>query len=380
LLWEFGCRFLPRLSARNSNHLRFESSEKKQEAMPALTSCEFIGEKLVIRVRLLAIIIMTLLAGGRAGSQELAEDATVVREDSAPEVLSFDVARVIKNKPTESAAWHEKNLPSFRLAADAIDSAGREQFSTSRASGMTAALAVTPAVVGKPSGFQWRPALEQSFAFLMFEHGARFLREPSTRKQLPGKFWKDYADSVLGLDGWRDGDPLYVNYVGHPMQGAVTGYIQIQNDPKGKSLEFNDPGYWKSRSKAMAWNAAYSVQFEIGPISEASLGNVGKAIDPRTGRTGAAAVDLVVTPTVGTAWLIGEDILDRYVVRRLESTTGNRFLKSLYRGILNPDRAMANMLAGKVPWHRDTRGPIWHPRVAVVPEAGPDSRAGSGTY
>ena len=76
---------------------------------------------------------------------------------------------------------------------------------------MTAALAVTPAVVGKPSGFQWRPALEQSFAFLMFEHGARFLREPSTRKQLPGKFWKDYADSVLGLDGWRAGDPLYVN-------------------------------------------------------------------------------------------------------------------------------------------------------------------------
>ena len=143
----------------------------------------------------------------------------------------------------------------------------------------------------------------------MFEHGVRILREPSTRKQLPGKFWKDYCDSVLGLDGWRDGDPFYVNYVGHPMQGAVTGYIQIQNDPRGKKLEFNDPGYWISRSKAMLWNAAYSVQFEIGPISEASLGNVGKAIDPRTGRSGAAAVDLVVTPTVGTAWLIGEDFV-----------------------------------------------------------------------
>ena len=114
----------------------------------------------------------------------------------------------------------------------------------------------------------------------------------------------------------------------------------------GKKLEFNDPGYWISRSKAMLWNAAYSVQFEIGPISEASIGNVGKAIDPRTGRSGAAAVDLVVTPTVGTAWLIGEDFVDRYVVRRLESNTNNRFLKSLYRGLLNPDRAFANMLAG----------------------------------
>ena len=243
---------------------------------------------------------------------------------------------------------------------------------------LSAALAVTPSANAGPTNFQWKPALEQSFAFLMFEHGMRFLREPSTRKQLPGKFWKDYCDSVLGLDGWRDGDPFYVNYVGHPMQGAVTGYIQIQNDPKGKSLEFNDPGYWTSRSKAMLWNAAYSVQFELGPISEASLGNVGKAVDPRTGRTGAAAVDLVITPTVGAAWLVGEDMVDRYIVRKLENNTSNRFLKSVYRGLLNPDRAMANMLAGKVPWHRDTRGPIWSRRVALSPGGTPISNDGVG--
>jgi|GEM_PF-607640 hypothetical protein len=244
---------------------------------------------------------------------------------------------------------------------------------------LASALAVTTTAKPEPTTFQWKPALAQSFAFLMFEHGVRILREPSTRKQLPGKFWKDYCDSVLGLDGWRDGDPFYVNYVGHPMQGAVTGYIQIQNDPRGKKLEFNDPGYWVSRSKAMLWNAAYSVQFEIGPISEASIGNVGKAIDPRTGRSGAAAVDLVVTPTVGTAWLIGEDIVDRYVVRKLENSTNNRYLKSVYRGLLNPDRAFANMLAGKVPWHRDTRGAIWGRRVAVAPEGkpAPDDRVDS---
>jgi hypothetical protein len=330
--------------------------------------------------------MITLLAGqvGAWGQTLAAETSVRPGETVRPGPLSFDTARQLRM----SVSWlparkSDGTFPSFRRAADAtIDSAGHEQFSSNRAAGVTAALAVTPSEVLEASGFEWRPALEQSFAFLMFEHGARFLREPSTRKQLPGKFWKDYTDSVLGLDGWRDGDPFYVNYVGHPMQGAVTGYIQIQNDPKGKSLEFNDPGYWQSRTKAMLWNAAYSVQFEIGPISEASLGNVGKAIDPRTGRTGAAAVDLVVTPTAGTAWLIGEDMLDRYVVRKLESTTGNRFLKSLYRGLLNPDRAMANMLAGKVPWHRDTRGAIWHRRVAVVPEnkSAPADRVGSGTY
>lgn len=235
-------------------------------------------------------------------------------------------------------------------------------------SSLDSSLHMTPVVAGSPvvsaqtedkKNFEWRPALQQSFAFLVFEHAVRIAREPSTRKELPGKFWKDYCDSVLGLDGWRDGDPFYVNYVGHPMQGAVAGYIQIQNDPRGKNLEFGDPGYARSRSLAMAWTAAYSIQFELGPISEASIGNVGRGIDPRTGRSGAGAVDLVVTPTLGAAWLVAEDMTDRYLIRRLENTTRNRFLKSVYRGLLNPDRAMANMLAGKVPWHRDTRGPIW---------------------
>jgi len=224
---------------------------------------------------------------------------------------------------------------------------------------VVAASSVVSPQADDKKGFEWKPALQQSFAFLVFEHAVRIVREPSTRKELPGKFWKDYCDSVLGLDGWRDGDPFYVNYVGHPMQGAVAGYIQIQNDPRGKMLEFGDPGYGRSRSLAMAWTAAYSIQFELGPISEASIGNVGRGIDPRTGRTGAGAVDLVITPTLGAAWLVAEDMTDRYLIRRLEGTTKNRFLKSVYRGLLNPDRAMANMLAGKVPWHRDTRGPIW---------------------
>ena len=36
--------------------------------------------------------------------------------------------------------------------------------------------------------------------------------------------------------------------------------------------------------KAMAFSASYSVQFEVGPLSEASIGNVG--MDPKDDRVG----------------------------------------------------------------------------------------------
>ena len=47
------------------------------------------------------------------------------------------------------------------------------------------------------------------------------------------------AVSWLG-SGWNDGDPLLYGYLGHPIQGALTSYIQIQNDPRGDGLEFSN--------------------------------------------------------------------------------------------------------------------------------------------
>ena len=44
--------------------------------------------------------------------------------------------------------------------------------------------------------------------------------------------------SVLNLHGWADGDPFYVNYVGHPMQGAVAGRIWLLHDPRYRKAEF----------------------------------------------------------------------------------------------------------------------------------------------
>jgi hypothetical protein len=117
--------------------------------------------------------------------------------------------------------------------------------------------------------FQWGHAVTQSFAFLAVEHSIR-LTQGKTRRELSGKLFNDYFDSVSKLQGWGDGDGVFTNYIGHPMQGAVASFIQIQNDPKGKQLDFgNNSEYWHSRLKAFAWSAAYSTQFEVGPVSEA---------------------------------------------------------------------------------------------------------------
>ena len=55
--------------------------------------------------------------------------------------------------------------------------------------------------------------------------------------------------------------------------------------------------------KAMAWAAAYSTAFEIGPVSEATIGHVGR--DRRT----QGVVDFVVTPTAGLGFILGEDLV-----------------------------------------------------------------------
>jgi len=206
--------------------------------------------------------------------------------------------------------------------------------------------------------FQWRPALVQSGLFALIEHGGR-LAQAGTRDQLKGPFWRDYWTSVKGLSGrWDDGDTKVCNYMAHPMQGAVAGYIQVQNDPQGMYREFSrQPQYWTSRLKALAWSAAYSTQFELGPFSEAAIGNIG--MKPGT----MALVDLVMTPLGGFGWQIGEDAADRYLVQWIESKTGLRGVRIVARSLLNPCRSMANILRGRYPWHRDTREGVSAPRV-----------------
>ncbi len=207
----------------------------------------------------------------------------------------------------------------------------------------------------RPSGFDWNSALQQSTIFLGIQHAFRLATEKGSRADLKGPFFKDYFTTLTKLRGWDDGDPFLVNYIGHPMMGSVTGFIQIQNDPRGikEEVSFKKP-YWMSRLKATAFSFAYSTQFELGLVSEASLGNVG--IRPYDGRKHPMAyVDIVVTPIVGTGWLVGEDLLDRYLIQALEKKISNRVTFVLFRSFLNPTRSFANILRGKTPWYRDNR-------------------------
>lgn len=203
------------------------------------------------------------------------------------------------------------------------------------------------------SNFQWRPALNQAYLFLGIQHAYRLATEPGTLTGVKGPFFRDYFASVRNLRGWRDGDEFFVNYVGHPLQGAVTGFIFINNDPAGRRQEVGrNKKYWMSRLWATAWSAAHSLQFEIGPISEASIGNVGLLPTDKSSHP-MAYVDLVVTPVLGTGWVIGEDVLDRFVIRRVEDKTNNRLIRILFRSFLNPTRSFSNVLRGRYPWYRD---------------------------
>ena len=217
--------------------------------------------------------------------------------------------------------------------------------------------------------FQWKAALIQSVEFLLFEHAFRLVDDPYLRYLLFHKpFWHDYLVSAgqFDMSRWGDGDDFLVNYIGHPMQGGVTGNIYIQNDPQARALKFGkSSAYWKSRMKAMAWSAVYSAYFEIGPgLSEVAIGNEGgytytpgcghyvcdrPGYKPPTNNTGW--VDFIVTPTMGTGVMILEDSLDREIMDRFFQDD-SRFGIKVVRSMLSPTHSMANLLAGRVPWFR----------------------------
>lgn len=205
-------------------------------------------------------------------------------------------------------------------------------------------------------GVNWDGVFKQSALFLGVEHAFRLISEPGTREGMKGPFFSGWLAASGNLHGWADGDPFYVNYIGHPMQGAVAGYIWVHNDGRYGDAAFGaNRHYWKSRLRAAAFSAAYSFQFEAGPLSEASIGKV-QSQWPQQG-----LVDHVVTPFVGTGWMIAEDALDRYVIRKLEGRWDSPYPLVFVRGFLNPSRSMANMLRFKVPWARDDRPGLWSP-------------------
>ncbi len=208
----------------------------------------------------------------------------------------------------------------------------------------------------RDEGVDWKSLARESWAFLTLQHGFRLLTEPGTREGMKGPFFRTYWNSVSNLHGWADGDPFYVNYVGHPMMGSVASFLFVQNDRRYRDVEFGkDPNYWKSRLRAGAFSFLYSAQFEVGPVSEASIGKIQRTF-PQQGY-----VDFVITPFVGVGWGLAEDALDKFLIKRVEQRTDNNWIRLLVRGGLNPARSMANLLGGRVPWYRTNRAGVYVP-------------------
>jgi len=222
--------------------------------------------------------------------------------------------------------------------------------------------------------FHWKRALEESLTFLTIEQAYvvhEDYRWVVAENGIPfNHYWRDYKQSLNAWihSGWNDGDPNLYGYVGHPIQGAMTAYIQIQNDPRSEYLEFsNTKQYWRSRLKATIWNAVYSTQWNIGPISEMTVEKYGAKARPPWNQdgswpcttkncyTGVGQIDLVMTPIGGLGWLVGEDWLDKNLVRRVENKTRNRIIVDTVRCAFNPIRSGANILHGNKPWYRLSR-------------------------
>ncbi|HEY7189924.1 MAG TPA: hypothetical protein VH436_25385 [Vicinamibacterales bacterium] len=196
-------------------------------------------------------------------------------------------------------------------------------------------------------------AFKDSLKLLLLEHGTRIGFQDKTRRELGGNFWYDYRRSVRIPGQWQDTDAWWVNYIGHPIHGAAAGYIWLDHEANAPITISLNSEYWSSRTRAMAWAAGYSFQFEVGPLSEASIGNVG--MRPET----TGWVDYVVTPLGAFGLIVAEDAVDRFFVRWFEARVHNRPLRMALRIVMNPGRALSNSSTGRAPWHRPDRPLSW---------------------
>ena len=221
--------------------------------------------------------------------------------------------------------------------------------------------------------FHWKQALQESVTFLAIEQAwvvhTDFPWVVSERGIPFNHYWRDYKQSLQRWwqVGWSAGENPMYNYVGHPIQGAITEYIYFQNDPKSRFLEFSkSKKYWLSRVKGTIFNGVYSTQWSIGPVSEMTVEKYGSKdrppwtasnsypCDPKVQQCywGVGKVNLVMTPVGGLGWVLAEDFMDRDIVRGVERRTTKRFWIDTARCTFNPIRAAGNILHGNRPWFR----------------------------
>ena len=289
---------------------------------------------------------------GAAGQSVPVKFADLVRPSSSPVGMtkadgfsaSDDRSTVAWTDLPRIAPDHSADVPSDSAPAspDLNDAGQQDNPST--------AFTPVPHHKNPADNFQWKPALREYTLEIAIQHAWRFAHEEGTRDATGnGPWFEDWIHSIGETRGWDDGDGWHAGFVGHPLNGAIYGFIQRQNDPLYRNVEWGDGHiYWMSVLRSMAFSAIGSTQWTLGPVSEASLGNVQLHASP-------GFIDLVTTPGLGVFVMMGEDMLDRYVIIPVENHTANPWIILVARSLGNPARSFANLMAFKQGWHRDTR-------------------------
>jgi hypothetical protein len=235
---------------------------------------------------------------------------------------------------------------------------------------------IAPSYLKSPSEssqrFRLWSAIGESLLYTGLMHTFDISLQAGTRDALNGHWFQHYLQSVSELRGWSDSDTFMAPYVGHPIEGSIFGFIERQNDPRYRFVQWGDGReYWVSMLRSMAYGAIWHTQWKIGPISEASIANVMLHASP-------GFITLVDTPTLGFCTMLAEDAADRYLIMGLENRTNNRALIILARSFLNPGRAFANLMAFRAPWARDTRIGLFGSNYELRTNLLKDYKNGSG--
>jgi hypothetical protein len=299
-----------------------------------------------VRVCVLVVLIALWLSAGPAGAQSHADlphgSLAVLYEQSNLLELTNEDWRQLKAKanPTLDGPL---DIPKWTLPL------GRDEMAWA-ATDPPPSTAIRPLILPESdTRVHWIPAMMESLYYTGIMHAFRTVTEPGTRDALNGHWFEHYAQSLGSLRGWSDGDSFMAPYVGHSIEGSVFGYILRQNDPRFRTVQWGDGrDYFLSLLRSMAFSAVWHTQWKIGPLSEASYGNVMLHASP-------GFITLTDTPTLGAVTMIAEDAADRFLVMGLENRTGNRMLIVLARSFLSPGRSFANLMAFRAPWIRDTR-------------------------
>ena len=293
----------------------------------------------------LLVVVGLFACGAAAVAQTANTDAPSLRMDAPSAVLA-------KAAAADDGTGGPAARPATRAGRHETKVESEEQRNTDCETGV---------LRGKPCRVSWSRVLGESFLFLAAQHGGNIWMDDDTRNELThGPFWSKYAYCVehYRWSRWKDDDPFGVDYIGHPMMGALTNSIYEQNDPKQRALMYeNTRRYWMGRLRATAYSAAYSAQWKIGPASEASIGNTGIQYYIRqpdhvyTNETGMQ--DFFITPIGGLAWNVGEDAIDRYLFSHVRHAHPHNKPLLIVASFMTPLKSGANILRFRALYYRD---------------------------